>query len=207
MVLRCTELAVCGIIHIMKKKFIIIAVVVLAIAATSTTVMALHHKNDTSSKKSAVIASDTQQTAQTEETSTATKAPDTTTPVAAKATQTTTQSTAEELPPEPKPDFGKDADSGKYLVFNQSGIMDDAGISASDQVYVSKIVTHLSDWQYAGTWANGDINLCTLTASQMHQASAAADWKTNPTAQLKACATYASQSYGGWKQYAQHLGL
>lgn len=79
-------------------------------------------------------------------------------------------------------------------------LMAAAGISVADYAAVDYIVSHEGSW--AGTTVynrqgSGAYGLCqALPASKM--ASAGPDYMTNPVTQLRWCAEYASQRYGGW---------
>lgn len=79
-------------------------------------------------------------------------------------------------------------------------LMAAAGISAADYEAVDYIVNHEGSWagtQRYNTGGSGAYGLCqALPASKM--ASAGADYMTNPVTQLRWCASYAGDRYGGW---------
>jgi uncharacterized protein YabE (DUF348 family) len=74
-----------------------------------------------------------------------------------------------------------------------------AGISESDFGFVNFIVQKESGWTFhSRNKSSGAYGLCqALPGNKM--ASAGADWETNPTTQLKWCASYAKGRYGSWE--------
>jgi len=90
--------------------------------------------------------------------------------------------------------------SAAALTGDKYSIMRDAGIAEADFEAVDYIVSHEGSWsgvQRYNTGGSGAYGLCqALPASKM--ASAGADYMTNPVTQLRWCASYAAQRYGGW---------
>lgn len=82
---------------------------------------------------------------------------------------------------------------------DKTSVMNAAGISPSDHVYVNYIVNKESRWNFTATnSSSGAYGLCqALPASKM--ATAGGDWQTNPVTQLRWCHGYALGRYGSWE--------
>lgn len=85
------------------------------------------------------------------------------------------------------------------IASDKTAVMNAAGISPSDHVYVNYIVNRESRWDItARNSSSGAYGLCqALPGSKM--ASAGADWETNPVTQLRWCHGYALSRYGSWE--------
>jgi hypothetical protein len=87
-------------------------------------------------------------------------------------------------------------------------LMAQAGIDQNDWAAANYIISHESSWrEFAQEPTSGAYGLCqSLPAIKM--ASAGSDWQTNPVTQLKWCAQYANDRYGGWQgAYAHWLSF
>lgn len=82
---------------------------------------------------------------------------------------------------------------------DKTAVMNAAGISPSDHVYVNYIVSRESGWNtQSSNRSSGAYGLCqALPGGKM--ASAGSDWQTNPVTQLKWCNGYAVGRYGSWE--------
>ncbi|MDB5161391.1 MAG: hypothetical protein JWO96_771 [Candidatus Saccharibacteria bacterium] len=84
-----------------------------------------------------------------------------------------------------------------YVNGDHTSMMAAAGISAGDYGYADYIVSHESGWRTTAMNASGAYGLCqALPGSKM--ASAGGDWGSNPITQLRWCAGYARDRFGGW---------
>lgn len=89
--------------------------------------------------------------------------------------------------------------SGLISKSDKIAYMSEAGIAESDYSYVDDILTKESGWNYkAVNPSSGAYGLCqSLPPGKM--SSAGSDYLTNPSTQLRWCASYAKERYGSWQ--------